>query len=184
MVPKELFFFLNYKILWSSAIANILILYLRFFFIFFQKFFFSKFFFSKFFFSKFFFFNFFFFKCPKWTRSQLSDVSYVLVYFFFEKIYRGKLSKLSVSYYVLITKTSFLGHFCVTHSLTHSQTHKLTNSQTDSQTHKRKVCLTELHVAAKEKFFGDHLRKKKKKRVKKNSIEVSFLSLPFLNMFL
>ena len=63
MVPKELFLILPYKILWSSAIGNILILYLR---IFFQNFFFFK---------------FFFFKCPKWPRSQLWDVSYVLVFF-------------------------------------------------------------------------------------------------------
>ena len=58
-----------------------------------------------------------------------------------EKIFRGKLSKLSVSYYVLITKVSFLGHFCLTHRLTDSLTHKLT--------HGRKGRVTELHVAAK-----------------------------------
>ena len=57
--------------------------------------------------------------------------------FFFEKIYRGKLSKLSVSYYVLITKSSFLGHFCVTNSQTHSQTHSLTHSQTHKRTESR-----------------------------------------------
>ena len=43
-------------------------------------------------------------------------------FFFFEKIYRGKLSKLSVSYFVLIKKSSFLGHFCVTNSLTNRRT--------------------------------------------------------------
>ena len=43
-------------------------------------------------------------------------------------------------------KNRFLGHFCIT----------------DSQTHKRKVCLTELHVAAK-----------KNKKLKKSS-QVSF----------
>ena len=48
-----------------------------------------------------------------------------------EKIFRGKLSKLIVSYYVLI-KRAFFGTF-------------LRNRQTDG----RKDCLTELHVAAK-----------------------------------
>ena len=32
---------------------------------------------------QFFFFKIFFFKCPKWTRSQLSDVTYVLVYWLY-----------------------------------------------------------------------------------------------------
>ena len=54
-----------------------------------------------------------------------------------KKIFRGKLSKLSVSYYVLIKKSSFLGHFCVT------------NSQTDG----RKGRVTELHVAANNNLF-------------------------------
>ena len=70
-----------------------------------------------------------------------------------EKIFQGKLSKLIVSYYVLIKKrimlltgtvpalkNIFLGHFCVTDKLTDG----------------RKVCLTELHVAAKKlrsKYF-------------------------------
>ena len=62
------------------------------------------------------------------------------------KIKNLKLSKLSVSYYVLIKKNSFLGHFCVTDSLTDSLTH--------SQTHRRKVVVTELHIAAKNTFIG------------------------------
>ena len=70
--------------------------------------------------------------------------------FFFEKIYRGKLSKLSVSYYVLIKNSSFLGHFCVTDSLTDSQTHRRTDG---------KLRVTELHVAAKK-------QKNKTKRIK------------------
>ena len=49
--------------------------------------------------------------------------------FFFEKIYRCKLSKLSVSYYVLIKKSSFLGHFCVTDSLTNRETEKQRNGR-------------------------------------------------------
>ena len=53
--------------------------------------------------------------------------------FFFEKFFRGKFSKLIVSYHVLIKKSSFLGHFCVT----------------DRQTYGRKVGVTELHIAAK-----------------------------------
>ena len=62
-----------------------------------------------------------------WEKNQKS----IFFYFFFKKIYRGKLSKLSVSYYVLITKSSFLGHFCVTNSLTHKLTHKLTDGKVE-----------------------------------------------------
>ena len=65
----------------------------------------------------------------KKKKSKKKIYIYIYIFFFFEKIYRGKLSKLSVSYYVLIKKSSFLGHFCVTHS----QTHKLTNGRTESR---------------------------------------------------
>ena len=67
------------------------------------------------------------------------------IYIFFEKIYRVKLSKLSVSYYVLIKKSSFLGHFCVTHS----QTHSLTDSQTDGRTDGKvelQSCVSQLKI--------------------------------------
>ena len=58
----------------------------------------------------------------------------------FEKIFKGKLSKLIVSYYVLIKKAFFCWTF-------------LRNSQTNSQTDGWKGRLTELHVTAKKRLF-------------------------------
>ena len=61
----------------------------------------------------------------------------------------SKLSKLIVSYYVLIKKSIYLGHFCVTDKLTNSQTHRLTNSQTHRQTDGKCVlqsCMSQLKI--------------------------------------
>ena len=67
---------------------------------------------------------------------------------------RTKLSKLSVSYYVLIKKSSFLGHFCVTdsqtHKLTNSQTHKLTDGKVELQS-----CMSQLKIFISSSSFSN-----------------------------
>ena len=93
----------------------------------------------------------------KWKKNYPQDIvssRATMVYLFFCFFQKStEVSFLSLAFLiVLITKSSFLGHFCVTHSQTHSLTHSLTDGKVELHS-----CMSQLKIEKSSKVENQNI---------------------------